>query len=129
MQNNPAQKRYYDFVMEYRRKKDTLVPEHYKMQSLVPQVRKDYIERLVVIDKDGKRSLKSIKNIAGETKTALAELVIRHENDIEYGLTDESNQPINFLPVHYTRKLADPSNLSLDFTSSLIAHAYSVNDF
>lgn len=129
VQNNPAQKRYYDFVIEHRVKNDDVVPDYYKMGSLVPQVRKDFIERLFVTDAEGKRSVKSIRGIAGETKTTLAELVIRNEGDVDYGLTDENNLPINFLPVLFTKKLKDLNNLSLDFTSAMVAHTYSVNDF
>lgn len=126
---NFVMKKYYDTINDLVKTKDNGVPSVYKLGNLAPQVRKDYYERLFIVDKEGKKSLKNVVAIGKETKTSLGELVIRHENDNDFGLTDENNQPINFLPVNYIRKLSDSNNLSLDMTSSMVAYLYSINDF
>jgi hypothetical protein len=124
-----AMRAYHEGATKILKELDGQLPEYYKLDGLAPQVRKDFFERATLTDADGTRSFKSVKQIGKELKNSVADTFIRHENDVQYGLTDESGQPVNFLPTRFTKKIPDPTNMSLDMTSSIIAFAYSANDF
>ena len=124
-----AMRTYHESATRILNELDKELPVFYKLKGMAPQVRKDFFERMTVTDSTGNKSYKSIKQVGKEAGTSIAEQFIVHENDVEYGLTDENNQPVNLLPVRFARRLQDPSDLSLDLTSSLIAFAYSANDF
>lgn len=128
IQANPAMKEYANKVTTILDDLDKLVDERYRLNGKLPQVRKDFYERLFFIDSDGKKRLKGPLDIAKETRTTIADAFIKHENDIEFGLTDENNVPINFVPVYWTKRIDDPNNLSTDITSSVVAFASSVHD-
>jgi len=126
---NAAMKEYYNLIEEQLRITNSNLPETYKLDGYLPQVRKDFYDRLYIQDADGKKRLKNIKDIGKETKTTLADQLVRREDDVQYGLTDENNIPINMLPVYFTRRLENMDNLSLDLTSNMVAFLYSANDF
>lgn len=129
IQNTPALKAYYDKAKNLLEKKDEQLPEIYKLKGLMPQQRKDFYERLYFVDKDGKKKLRNPSDLSKELRVSIAEAFTRNENDTEFGLTDESGKPINFIPVYFTRKLDNMSNLSVDATSTIIAFSSSANDF
>lgn len=124
-----AMRKYHENATRILDELDKELPEYYKLDGMAPQVRKDFFERMTVTDATGNKSFKSLKQIGKDTGTSIAEQFIVHENDVEYGLTDENNQPVNLLPVRFARRLQNTSDMSLDLTSSLIAFAYSANDF
>jgi hypothetical protein len=124
IQANPHIKQYHDTIVNTLKELDSKLPPAYKLNGFLPQVRKDFFERLMFTDKDGSKKLKS----ASALKASVGELFTRTENDTEFGLTDEKGVPINFIPVYFTRKV-NPNDLSLDITSTTIAFMSSANDF
>lgn len=129
VQAKAATKEYYELITSIIEGIERELPEQYKLNGLAPQIRKDYFERLYIVDANGKSKLKSLKEIGKETKNGLADELVRHENDIDFGLTDEANQPINLLPMNFTKRMKDTTHLSLDLTSSMVALLYSANNF
>jgi len=124
IQSNSHIKQYYDTITSTLKELDSKLPPAYKLNGYLPQVRKDFFERIFFTDQDGKKKIKSV----GALKASVGELFTRNESDTDFGLTDEKGQPINFVPVYFTRKI-DTKDLSLDITSSTVAFLSTVNDF
>jgi hypothetical protein len=124
IENNPALKAYYDKYTNLLKEVESQLPEAYKLFGYMPQVRKDFFERLAFVDKNGERTLKSPKDYLNEGKETILEAFKKQAgDDIEFGLTkltDEKGNPVNFVPMFYTRPI-DPTQLSTDASSSLIA--------
>ncbi len=126
---NSAMKNYYDKAINTLKHMEEQLPEIYRLHGLMPQTRKDFFERLGYIDKDGKKRLRSAKDTIREGRETLSELIVKKEDDIEFGLTDENGNPINYVPVFFIKKLDDMRNLSLDATSSIIAYLNSAYNY
>ena|GEM_PF-4865002 len=132
-----AQRKYYDTIISMKRAKDKQLPasrlkENYKdeLNGLfrAPQVRKDFIERL--------KGTKSLTGFLDEVKESLGDVIVKREDEDEFGQVKSRNTPLGFdnkrirvLPVYYTAVLGNMNNLSLDTTSSMIAYSNMSNNF
>lgn len=120
IQNNKAMKEYYDFVMKMKKNLDYAMPYKYVSYSRAPQIRKDFIERMLHNNNKGRYLWETIKDN-----------FIRREDDTEYAYAKqdfEGNQ-VHTLPIYYTRKLQDMNDLSMDCTSTMIAYAAMANNY
>ena len=110
--------KYYNKIMSLKADLDRFLPESTVNAYLAPQIRKDSLERL---KSDPRAFLKEAKE----------DLKLR-ETDTEFGdlrkLTDVDNKPVNFLPVHYTNRLSNMDDLSLDATATMAAYIEMAED-
>ncbi|HPQ80045.1 MAG TPA: hypothetical protein PLG47_06295, partial [Candidatus Dojkabacteria bacterium] len=121
IQNNPLKKEYYDLVMRLKKQHDKYLPEQFVNIHQAPQIRKDWLERV----KTGgvgqlKEELKDAVKLR-ESDTEFGQVMVDEEgNVLQYVLTDEKGNPVNFLPVHFTNLIKEIKDISKD-TSSLMA--------
>lgn len=113
---SPEELEFLNLIWSIKTRMDEKIPEKNKKKYLAPQIRKDIVERW----KD-----KGAKGVARE----FGEQFVRVEDDIEFGLTDENGNPVNFLPVYFTTKLNNVNDLSLDIVSTMSSYAYMALDF
>lgn len=115
MHSNALKSDFYWTVIVQKYKVEKHLPENKKHLRRLPQMRKDFLERV----KTGgwSRVVEIVK-----------ENLQRKEDDSEYGadysLTDEAGDSINFLPSYFINKIDNPKDLSRDVTSSMIAYDY-----
>ena len=119
IQNNPAKKAYYDYIMDLKKSLDYGLPARYVRISKAPQIRRDFLER--VLGKSNKLGYlwESIKD----------DLVRREDDEFSYGRQDFEGNQIFTLPIYYTKNLRDKNDLSTDCTSSMIAYMAMANDY
>ena len=113
--SNPAAKAYYEGVMAIRKKLTAHMGESYADSILLPQIRKDNIERL---------KTDPLATIAQSAKDA----VMRRKGDTDYGLLDESGRPIDKVPLMFFNKLENSEEISTDVTASMIMFAEMANN-
>lgn len=120
IQNNPAMKEYYDFVTDMKRRLDYRLPAKYVRFNKAPQIRKDFLERVMSKGNKFQYLWESVKDN-----------LVRREDDTEFAYARqdfEGNQIYN-LPIYFTRSLKDKGDLSTDCTSSMVAYASMANDY
>lgn len=120
IQRNPAMKEYYDFIIESKRKLDYRLPAKYIRFNKAPQIRRDFLERVL-----------GQGNKVGYLWESIKDNLVRREDDTEFAYARqdfEGNQIYN-LPIYYTKSLKDKNDLSTDCTSSMIAYAAMANDY
>lgn len=120
IQNNPAMKDYYDFIMDMKRNLDYRLPAKYVRYNKAPQIRRDFLERVSGKGNKFQYLWESIKDN-----------IVRREDDTEFAYARqdfEGNQIYN-LPIYYTRPLKDKEDLSTDCTSSMIAYVSMAQDY
>jgi len=117
IQNNPIKKKYYERFIELKEQIDSKLPEVYRQDNLLPQLRKDFLQRLQSSPLDTLQELKDSFQAV--------------EDDTEFGmtLTDELDREVKFLPVFFTRPLQNVDDLSTDFTESLAAYLDMGNNY
>ncbi len=120
IQNNPAKKAYYDYIMDLKKSLDYSLPARYIRISKAPQIRRDFLERVL-----GK------SNKLGYLWESIKDDLVRREDDDEfsYGRQDFEGNQIFTLPIYYTKNLRDKNDLSTDCTSSMIAYMAMANDY
>lgn len=111
---NKAFAAYYNKVLEIHRKSKEMLPRKYKTgiyEWMLPQIRKDIMQTI----KDSENPLFK------ELKSRIKENFTITEDDIDYGsqdvLLDINGKVVKKVPVHYTKRLEDPNQLSNDITS------------
>lgn len=120
-----AKLEYYKEFMKMREELLNLLPPHIfteagKMDDPMRaiQVRRDFIDRL---------SHTPAENWWTEIKTSLGDMVLRREDDTEYGTEvapqDFSGRELMSLPIFFTKKIERASDLSHDTVSTLIMFA------
>lgn len=124
---NPAQKEYYNKVMDIKAKLDSYLPDKYTTLTNAVKIRKDLLERVKA--SDGVRS--------GSTQVweAVKDQFIRRTDDTEFGdratVKDFEGKEVQVLPIYYTKMKEgeSPNDLSTDIVSTLTAYAAMANDF
>lgn len=120
IQNNPAMKEYYDFITDLKRKLDYRLPARSVRFNKAPQIRRDFIERVIGSGNKFNYLWESFKDN-----------LVRREDDTEYAYArqDFEGNPIYTLPIYYTRSLKDKNDLSTDCTSTMVAYASMAQDY
>ena len=120
IQRNAAMKEYYDFMINLKRNLDYRLPAKYVRFNKAPQIRRDFLERVIGRGNKFQYLWESFKDN-----------LVRREDDTEFAYARqdfEGNQIYN-LPIYYTRPLKDKNDLSTDCTSTMIAYAAMANDY
>lgn len=120
IQMNAAMKEYYDFIINLKRSLDYRLPARYVRFNKAPQIRRDFLERVMGRGNKFQYLWESFKDN-----------LVRREDDTEFAYARqdfEGNQIYN-LPIYYTRPLKDKNDLSTDCTSTMIAYAAMANDY
>ena len=120
IQRNAAMKEYYDFMINLKRSLDYRLPARYVRFNKAPQIRRDFLERVMGRGNKFQYLWESFKDN-----------LVRREDDTEFAYARqdfEGNQIYN-LPIYYTRPLKDKNDLSTDCTSTMIAYAAMANDY
>ena len=120
IQRNAAMKEYYDFMINLKRNLDYRLPAKYVRFNKAPQIRRDFLERVMGKGNKFQYLWESFKDN-----------LVRREDDTEFAYAKqdfEGNQIYN-LPIYYTRPLKDKNDLSTDCTSTMIAYASMANDY
>ena len=120
IQRNAAMKEYYDFMINLKRNLDYRLPAKYVRFNKAPQIRRDFLERVMGKGNKFQYLWESFKDN-----------LVRREDDTEFAYAKqdfEGNQIYN-LPIYYTRTLKDKNDLSTDCTSTMIAYASMANDY
>ena len=120
IQRNAAMKEYYDFIINLKRNLDYRLPARYVRFNKAPQIRRDFLERVMGKGNKFQYLWESFKDN-----------LVRREDDTEFAYVRqdfEGNQIYN-LPIYYTRPLKDKNDLSTDCTSTMIAYAAMANDY
>lgn len=120
IQKNEAMKEYYDFMINLKRKLDYRLPARYVRFNKAPQIRRDFLERVISKGNKFQYLWESFKDN-----------LVRREDDIEftYARQDFEGNQIYNLPIYYTRSLKDKNDLSTDCTSTMIAYVAMANDY
>lgn len=115
----PAQREYYDFIIETKQRLDKLLPDNRVSSFLTPQMRKDFLERV--------KQAGSLRNAMKLLGSGIKDSFIARESDDEFGIKvgiqNFDNTNLEILPVYYTNKIDNMENLSTDTGSSLIMYA------
>lgn len=120
IQTNAAMKEYYNFIINLKRNLDYRLPARYVRFNKAPQIRRDFLERVMGRGNKFQYLWESFKDN-----------LVRREDDTEFANARqdfEGNQIYN-LPIYYTRPLKDKNDLSTDCTSTMIAYAAMANDY
>lgn len=120
IQRNAAMKEYYDFMTTLKRNLDYRLPAKYVRFNKAPQIRRDFLERVMSKGNKFQYLWESFKDN-----------LVRREDDTEFAYARqdfEGNQIYN-LPIYYTRPLKDKNDLSTDCTSTMIAYTAMANDY
>ena len=120
IQRNAAMKEYYDFMISLKKNLDYRLPARYVRFNKAPQIRRDFLERVMGKGNKFQYLWESFKDN-----------LVRREDDTEFAYARqdfEGNQIYN-LPIYYTRPLKDKNDLSTDCTSTMIAYAAMANDY
>lgn len=120
IQRNAAMKEYYDFMINLKRNLDYRLPAKYVRFNKAPQIRRDFLERVMGKGNKFQYLWESFKDN-----------LVRREDDTEFAYAKqdfEGNQIYN-LPIYYTRPLKDKNDLSTDCTSTMIAYTAMANDY
>lgn len=121
----PAQREYYDAMIKTKSFLDSLLPSRYVSTYNAVQIRNDIVEAVADNITDPKKAAKLVIS-------NLKDKFVRRSDDTEFGerldkeqkvMLDFSGNPVEKLPVYYTRQLEDLDRLSTDFTSSILAYA------
>lgn len=120
IQRNAAMKEYYDFMINLKRNLDYRLPAKYVRFNKAPQIRRDFLERVMGKGNKFQYLWESFKDN-----------LVRREDDTEfaYARQDFEGNQIYGLPIYYTRPLKDKNDLSTDCTSTMIAYAAMANDY
>lgn len=120
IQRNAAMKEYYDFMINLKRNLDYRLPARYVRFNKAPQIRRDFLERVIGKGNKFQYLWESFKDN-----------LVRREDDTEfvYARQDFEGNQIYNLPIYYTRPLKDKNDLSTDCTSTMIAYAAMANDY
>lgn len=120
IQKNSAMKEYYDFIIDLKRNLDYRLPAKFVRFNKAPQIRRDFIERVLGKGNKFQYLWESFKDN-----------LVRREDDTEYAYArqDFEGNPIYTLPIYYTRSLSDKNDLSTDCTSTMIAYASMAQDY
>lgn len=123
IQNNPVKKEYYDLIMDIKKQHDKYLPEKFVNIHQAPQIRKDWLERVKTGGvKQLKEELKDTVKLR-ESDTEFGQLMVDDEgNVIQYVLTDEKGNPVNFLPVHFTNPIKEIKDMSKDASSIMASY-------
>jgi len=108
---DPLKLDFYKKITKIQVDQQKLFPPKFRNYRIIPQIRKDVIERL----KDGDMN---------RMKDAFTEMFEIKEDDPNYGsdfgIKDERGEIVNFIPIYFTKKLSNMQDLSLDAVSSMI---------
>lgn len=110
---NTAQREYYDSIMEIKEEIEMLLPPTYRDIYKAPQIRKGTVERLM----QGGNMIDNIKNYLRDGWTS-------QKNDdyiIERATLDNSS--VRVIPIRYTSKLDNLTDLTTDSTGAMIMFA------
>ena len=124
---NPAQKEYYNKIMEIKVKLDSYLPDKYTTLTNAVKIRKDLLERVKASD--------GVKSGSLQLWEAVKDQFIRRTDDIEFGdratVKDFEKKEVQVLPIYYTKMKEgeSPNDLSTDIVSTLTAYAAMANDF
>lgn len=124
---NPAQKEYYNKVMEIKAKLDSYLPDKYTTLTNAVKIRKDLLERVKASD--------GVKSGSTQVWEAVKDQFIRRTDDTEFGdratVKDFEGKEVQVLPIYYTKMKEgeSPNDLSTDVVSTLTAYAAMANDF
>ena len=124
---NPAQKEYYNKVMEIKSKLDSYLPDKYTTLTNAVKIRKDLLERVKASD--------GVKSGAKQIWESIKDEFIRRTDDTEFGdratVKDFEGKEVQVLPIYYTKMKEgeSPNDLSTDIVSTLTAYAAMANDF
>lgn len=136
-----AQLEYYKEMMQIKGEIGTLLPAYAQKQYYPPQLRRSYLDAIVEVKNVGGPDVVSkiynkIKYILKTTAKRVPDLWTIREDDTEfhkkeiidgdiYGITygSLSNTPVRRIPIFYTDKLSDQTELLKDFSGGLQALA------
>lgn len=120
IERNKAMLEYHNYIMDVKSKYDAVLPN--ANVNKAPQIRRDFVERMVKSKNKGKYFWESMKDS-----------LVRREDETDLfdktTLMDFEGKEVMRLPIYYTRNLEDMSDLSTDVASSMIAYVSMVNDF
>jgi hypothetical protein len=124
---NPAQKEYYNRIMEIKAKLDSYLPDKYTTLTNAVKIRKDLLERVKASD--------GVRSGSQQIWEAVKDQFIRRTDDTEFGdratVKDFEGKEVQVLPIYYTKMKEgeSPNDLSTDIVSTLTAYAAMANDF
>lgn len=131
-----AQKEYYDTMMQIKAQIDSLLPEYAQQLYRPPQLRSSWLD-IIKQGIDGKLPLKEVvkklldrMNIIKirEDDTQYGQLNINGE-DYLYGEGDFSGNVVRKIPIFYTSRLRDQSDLLFDFSGAVSALAHTAINY
>lgn len=123
----PAQKEYYDTVMNIKSELDSYLPERYTTLTNAVKIRKDLLERV--------KSSDSAKSGAQQIWESLKDEFIRRTDDVDFGdratVKDFEGNAVQTLPIYYTKlkEGESPNDISTDIVSTMTAYAAMATDF
>jgi hypothetical protein len=120
-----SRQEYYTMVLQLKQQLDSYLPERYRNPFMMPQIRKDFVERI--------KAIRSKKDLPQLMETFREQFILT-EDETEIGrrssvATDDTGKPANFLPIYYTNRLKNNNDLSLDITAGMSNYAYMAENY
>ncbi len=117
--SNPLKLEYYNKITDLKVKFEDSFPDRFKDYRRMPQIRRDTIERIKKGD---------LKGVLSDLQEAYKVMEDEDERGNDFRILDEAGNVVNFLPIYFTKRLAEPKHLSTDITSSMISFVNMAND-
>ena len=127
IQSNHNRLEYYNVVTSLMYELDSLLPEQKRLGRKLPQIRKDFVERLKMAIKD--KSTEAYASIFKELQENFQVLEDEDRRGMKFELSDDGITPIKFLPIYYINRLSNPNEISTDITSSLTIFSSMARDY
>lgn len=122
----PIQKEYHSQMITRKAEEDRKLPNKYFQPYLVPQIRQDFYNSIM----GSKGFVSAAKNIWQRFRD---EIIIR-EDETGYGDLDaptniKEGTYLKSVPIYFTRKLKDMSDLNTDYAGSMISYSMMANHY
>ena len=111
---------FYDFYEENYTYAQSLLPASYRKKRALPSLRASAGERIT--EKEGGIITRSYDAV----KESILEMTVRQVDNVSYGeYTDESGNPLDYVPIHYVRTIGNeegqlsPEDVAYDLTDGL----------
>jgi len=117
--DNSLKLKFYNRIVDLNIEFNDTFPPKFIDYRRAPQIRKNAVEKIMKGD---------IKGFATDALESFKVLEDEAERGVEYGITNERGEIINFIPIYYTKEVEEKKMLSTDAVMSMVIFANMSND-
>ena len=124
IQSNPAQKKYYDFVLDQKFIRDSYLPESQRSGALLPQLYADTIDKVKTL-----KTKKDLADLLKRGKEFFSQVGDESDRAVKWEVEDAEGNPVKFVPIRYNKRLDNPQMISSDITMSMSVYLGMADNF